>query len=192
MPSLEPLSATQAESLLSLARESIASGLKTGKPLPVRLSDYEKALQAVRASFVTLNIAGKLRGCIGSLEAKLPLVEDVAQHAFAAAFQDPRFPRLAESEFPQLDIHISILTPSEPVDFDDEADLLRQLRPGTDGLIIAQGSRRATFLPSVWVSLPEPADFLAHLKRKAGIAGGDSTEPLQAWRYTTESVPREG
>ncbi len=189
MSSPETLTAAQGETLLGVARESIGHGLEAGSPLPVRGPDYEQALQAVRASFVTLNIEGALRGCIGALEAKLPLVEDVAQHAFAAAFQDPRFPRLTQSELPHLDIHISILTPNEPMQFDGEADLLGQLRPGIDGLIIAQGSRRATFLPSVWESLPDPAQFLAHLKLKAGLGNRNSPEPLQAWRYTTESVP---
>ena len=191
MQSLEPLSVAQAETLLTVARESIAAGLETGKPLVVRLSDYSQALREVRASFVTLNREGRLRGCIGSLEARLALVEDVAEHAFAAAFRDPRFAPVAESELPTLEIHISILTPNEALRFEDEADLLRQLRPGTDGLIIARGERRATFLPSVWESLPEPAEFLAHLKLKAGISPGDAGEPLQAWRYTAESIPRE-
>ncbi len=189
MPSPEPLSPAQGETLLSVARESIANGLSTGKALSVRASNYEPRLREVRASFVTLNIDERLRGCIGSLEAKLPLVEDVAEHAFAAAFRDPRFPLLIEDEFPKLDIHVSILTPNEPMSFSDEADLLSQLRPGVDGLIIAKGGRRATFLPSVWESLPEPAQFLAHLKLKAGITDSDSSEPLQAWRYTTESIP---
>ncbi len=190
MPSPEPLSAAQEDTLLRVARESIANGLSTGKTLSVSASDYEPRLREVRASFVTLNIDERLRGCIGALEAKLPLVEDVAEHAFAAAFRDPRFPLLTEDEFPKLDIHISILTPNEPMSFSDEADLLSQLRPGVDGLIIAKGTRRATFLPSVWESLPEPAQFLAHLKLKAGIADGSSSDPLEAWRYTTESIPK--
>ena len=189
MPSSEPLTAAQGETLLGIARDSIGHGLDAGDPMVA--SNYERALQAVRASFVTLNIEDRLRGCIGALEAKRPLVEDVAAHAFAAAFQDPRFPRLTHSEFPRLDIHISILTPSEPIQFDGETDLLGKLRPGIDGLIIAQGGRRATFLPSVWESLPDPAQFLAHLKLKAGLGDRTSTEPLQAWRYTTESVPRK-
>ncbi len=189
MPSPETLTAGQGETLLGVARESIAHGLDAGGPLPVRSADYEQTLRAVRASFVNLTIERALRGCIGALEATLPLVEDVAQHAFAAAFRDPRFPRLSRSEFPQLDLHISILTPNEPMQFENEADLLGQLRPGIDGLIIAQGCRRATFLPSVWESLPDPAQFLAHLKLKAGLGNRDSPEPLQAWRYTTESVP---
>ncbi len=191
MPSPDPLTPAQADILLAVARESIANGLDTGRPLAVSASDYEQALREVRASFVTLHLEQELRGCIGSLEATLPLVEDVAQHAFAAAFQDPRFPRLTQQEFPKLDIHISILTPNEPMQFQDESDLLRQLRPGIDGLLIARGSRRATFLPSVWESLPDPAKFLAHLELKAGIANLESAEPLQACRYTTESIPRK-
>ncbi len=174
-----------------MARDSIAHGLAAGRPLPARVADYAEALQAVRASFVTLHLEGQLRGCMGALEARLPLVEDVAEHAFAAAFRDPRFPPLSAGESPRVEIHISILTPSEPMDISDEADLLAQLRPGIDGLIIAKGGRRATFLPSVWASLPEPAQFLAHLKRKAGILDGESDHPLKAWRYSTESIPAE-
>ena len=174
---------------MGVARDTIAHGLTHGRPLPVRASDYEEALRAVRATFVTLQIGGQLRGCIGALEARMPLVEDVAQHAFAAAFQDPRFSPLSEKEFPQLDIHISILTPSEPIEFQGEADLLNQLHPRKDGLTIVKGGRRATFLPSVWESLPEPRQFLQHLKIKAGISDLDADEPLRAWRYTTESIP---
>ncbi len=184
-PLPDTLPPKQVQTLLQLARESIAHGLAHGEPLPVQASDYEEVLQAVRASFVTLQIQGRLRGCIGSLEASMPLVEDVVQHAYAAAFSDPRFPPLTDQELPRLDIHISILTPSTPMTFADEADLLRQLRPGVDGLIIAQGGRRATFLPSVWDSLPEPTQFLQHLKLKAGI----TEEPLEAWRYTAENIP---
>ncbi len=191
MPLSEPLSVAQGETLLRLARDSIAYGLSEGKPLPVRAEDYEQVLREVRASFVTLHLEGQLRGCIGALAARLPLVEDVAEHAFAAAFRDPRFPPLTEGELPQVDLHISILTPSEPMSIADEADLLRQLRPGVDGLIIAKGGKRATFLPSVWESLPDPAQFLAHLKIKAGIGEAENDESLKAWRYTTESIPGE-
>lgn len=184
----DTLTEKQGQTLLRLARESIAHGLTHGGPLPVQASDYEEALQAVRASFVTLQIQGRLRGCIGALEARMPLVEDVAQHAYAAAFDDPRFPRLTDQELPRLDVHISILSPSTPMAFADEADLLRQLRSGIDGLIIAKGGRRATFLPSVWDSLPEPAQFLQHLKLKAGIADDTANGPLEAWRYTAENI----
>ena len=181
--------AEQDQTLLDVARGSIAYGLSKGRPLPVDIAEYDDVLQAERASFVTLQVQGRLRGCIGTLQASMPLVVDVAEHAFAAAFKDPRFPPLSESELPAIEIHISILTPSTPIDFNNEADLLHQLRPGIDGLIIAKGNRRATFLPSVWDSLPDKDQFLQHLKAKAGIHDGDSGEPLKAWRYTTESVP---
>ncbi len=188
----ERLTPGQRRTLLEVARASIAHGLAHGAPLPARAADYEPALRPQRATFVTLESGGALRGCIGSLEAYQPLVEDVAQHAFDAAFEDPRFPPVTREEAPRLAVHVSVLSPREPLDIRDEEELLRLLRPGVDGLVIAQGHRRATFLPSVWDSLPEPAEFLAHLKRKAGIPSGPSREALQAWRYTTESFGDAG
>lgn len=189
----DTLTPEQRRTLLVVARASIAFGLEHGRPLPARAEDCEPALREIRGTFVTLQLDGALRGCIGSLEAHQPLVEDVAQHAFDAAYRDPRFPPVSALEAPRLELHISVLSPNEPLSICDEADLLRQVRPCIDGLIIAQGRRRATFLPSVWESLPEPAHFLAHLKRKAGIPPpGPSDEPLRAWRYTTESFTDEG
>ncbi len=190
MASHEPLDAALQEELLEVARRSIEHGLVEHQPLAVDPADFPPPLRAERASFVTLSREGRLRGCIGALEARVPLVRDVAQHAYGAAFQDPRFQPVQPHELGDLDIHISILTPNEPLVFTDEADLLAQLRPGRDGLIIAKGPRRATFLPSVWESLPDPHGFLAHLKLKAGISDADPA-PLQAWRYTTESFGRE-
>ncbi len=187
MPSHEPLTTDQRRVVLTTARDSIAHGLSHGKPLAVSIVDYPEALRAIRASFVTLQIEGRLRGCIGALEASAPLIEDVALHAYGAAFQDPRFPQLGQGELSQLDIHLSILTPNTPIEFNDETDLLGKLRPNEDGLIISQGGRRATFLPSVWESLPDPAQFLAHLKLKAGIRDHVSDGSLKAWRYATES-----
>lgn len=185
MDSPEGLTATQRETLLGVARDAVAYGLAHHSPLPLHATDFEEALRAVRATFVTLESGGRLRGCIGTLEARLPLVEDVALHAYGAAFEDPRFPPLAPREADGLDYHISILSPPVPLDIRDEAELVERLQPGVDGLIIEQGGRRATFLPSVWSSLPAPWDFVAHLKAKAGIRDGD-TAPLRAWRYHTE------
>lgn len=181
------LSDTQRQRLLEIARESIRHGLAHGKPLSVR--DEDAALLQPGASFVTLNLHDELRGCIGSLEAHQPLVKDVAQNAFSAAFRDPRFPPLTDREFAALDLHISILSPSEPLHFSSESDLLRQLRPGIDGLVLSDGYRRGTFLPQVWEQLPEPAEFLAHLKRKAGLPVNYWSPTLQVERYTVDSIP---
>ncbi len=172
--------------LLDVAAASIRHGLETGRPLSIRLEEYPESLREPGAAFVTLNLDGQLRGCIGSLEARRPLVEDVAENAFAAAFRDPRFPPLRPEEYPRLEYHISILSPPEPMTVTSEADLLQQLRPGVDGLVLIEGARRATFLPSVWEQLPDPRQFLAHLKMKAGLPADYWSDSLRFERYTVE------
>jgi hypothetical protein len=185
-PSSE-LGSAEKQSLLEIARKSIRHGLFQGGPLSLGDAASHTTLNAVRASFVTLDIEGTLRGCIGSLEAHRALATDVSMNAWAAAFRDPRFPALREHEYPQLDIHISVLSTPAPMDFASESQLLRQLRPGIDGLIIQLDDRRATFLPSVWEMLPQPEGFLSQLKQKAGIGADADLSRLQAWRYRTES-----
>jgi AmmeMemoRadiSam system protein A len=123
------------------------------------------------------------------LSACRPLVVDVAENAFAAAFEDPRFPPLSENELEDLDIHISVLSPPEAMTIKDEANLIAQLRPGVDGLIIEDGARRATFLPAVWEDLPDRMDFLSHLKRKAGMRPDHWSRTFRAFRYAAESIP---
>lgn len=173
--------------LLEIARASIAHGLATGKALTIDADTYPESLRAVRACFVTLDLAGRLRGCIGHLEAYQPLAIDVAENAFAAAFRDPRFAPLKTAEWPQIGLHISVLSPPVPMQFADEADLLSQIRPGIDGLILRLGNQRGTFLPSVWDSLPNPVDFLRELKHKAGLPGDVWSAGIEVARYTTES-----
>lgn len=173
--------------LIGVAQDAIVHGLKYHKAPTVNPTDYDEALRAIHASFVTLHIGDQLRGCIGGLEATQPVVVDVAEHAFAAAFSDPRFPPLREDELSPLRIHISILSPKTSLQFASEEDLKAQLRPGLDGLLIAKGARRATFLPTVWESLSEPGVFLRHLKQKAGIP--ENVCDYVAWRYTTEGFP---
>ena len=173
--------------LLELARASIMEGLRIGRPLKVLLSDYTPDLREIRASFVTLERQQILRGCIGRLEAVRPLVEDIAENAFAAAFRDRRFPPLTQAELSDLQLHISILSPAEALQFNSEAALIGQLRPNIDGLILDYAGQRATFLPSVWESLPEPREFVRHLKQKAGLGAGFWANGIQAYRYMTES-----
>lgn len=181
------LSDGQRSTLLQLARDSISHGLAHDAPLPVNPDDYEVALTEIRACFVTLNLRGELRGCIGHLAAIQPLVVDVAENAFAAAFRDPRFAPLTAAEWPAVSVHISVLSPSQPMRFRDEQDLLAQLQPGEDGLILSDGPYRGTFLPSVWESLPRPEDFFMHLKSKAGLPADYWSDSLQVSRYRTES-----
>jgi AmmeMemoRadiSam system protein A len=182
------LSKEHQQQLLELAKASISHGLQTGKPLKIDLSDFPAELQERRATFVTLHLNHELRGCIGVLEAIRPLVVDVAENAFAAAFRDSRFPPLEAGEFKGLEIHLSILTPTEPMAFTSEQDLVSQLQPGIDGLILQEGHHRGTFLPSVWESLPNPEQFLRHLKQKAGLPPDYWSDGVRVYRYRIEAI----
>lgn len=187
--SFTELSVDEKQTLVDIARQSIHHGLKHHCPLPVKYEEFSQQLQHKGASFITLHIHQKLRGCIGTLEAYQPLIKDVADHAYAAAFNDNRFPPLTESEAPDLDIHISILTPATPISFHSEPDLVGQLQPGIDGLILEAEHKKGTFLPSVWESLTDPQDFLNHLKIKAGLPGHFWSDEIKVSRYQTITIP---
>ena len=171
---------THACTLLDIARNSIEAAL--GVSAPRRLPD-EAWLKPARATFVTLIQDGGLRGCIGSLEAHRPLGEDVRQNARAAALSDPRFPPLTREELASTRIEVSLLSTPKLLAFADHADLIAQLRPGEDGLILECGEARGTFLPQVWDNLPDPEQFVAELKRKAGLSPGTSTAKCRIQRY---------
>lgn len=181
------LSNNHRQILKDLAKTSIKHGLKYGRPLQIDLTTMADELTEQQASFVTLEKQGQLRGCIGMLEACRPLAEDIAKNSFAAAFSDPRFPPLNESELDDICIHLSILSPAEIIPCQSEAELIQQLQPDIDGLILDDGLHRATFLPSVWESLPKPTDFIHHLKMKAKLPSSGWSQDLRAYRYTTES-----
>ena len=183
----EVYTAGEQATLLQVALASIQSGLDTGSALQVNPDAYPPVLSALRASFVTLKHNGDLRGCIGSLTPVTSLVEDVAHNAFAAAFRDPRFLPLSAAELQDLEIAISVLGPPEALAYSSEQELLGMLRPGIDGLVLQDGRNRGTFLPAVWASLPQPADFLDHLKQKAGLPASYWSDTLEIQRYTTVS-----
>jgi AmmeMemoRadiSam system protein A len=167
--------------------------LDTGRQLKVDTKASAPEVTADGASFVSLDKDGKLRGCIGSIGAHRPLIIDVAENAFRAAFKDSRFKPLVSDEIAKHEIvlTVSVLSPQAPINFTDETDLVSQLRPGTDGVVLQEGGRRGVFLPVVWESLPEPAKFLRNLKRKAGLSEDYWSDSLLAWRYVTETVSSE-
>ncbi|MDH5301369.1 MAG: AmmeMemoRadiSam system protein A [Gammaproteobacteria bacterium] len=174
--------------LLTIARRAIETGLQSpGSHYSPDERQLPAELKKNGATFVTLQVNHRLRGCIGSLEAYRPLTQDVAANAYAAAFSDPRFSPLSMAEFHQLHLSISILTEPHPIEFSDEPDLLRQLQPGKDGLILESGHHRSTFLPSVWETLPDKTLFIEQLKRKAGLPESYWSDQLRVSRYHTES-----
>lgn len=173
--------------LLATALNSIRNGLEHGAPARVDIGDYSPRLSVQRASFVTLNHGKVLRGCIGTLEARTSLIESIAENAWAAAFRDPRFDALTASEVGNLNIQLSVLSPLQPVTVTSEQELLSRMVPGEAGWVMQEESNRGTFLPAVWSSLGEPAEFLRHLKIKAGLSPDYWSDTLGIWRYTTDS-----
>jgi AmmeMemoRadiSam system protein A len=177
------------EVLLPLARAAIASELGI-----VHAANAEQPwLRQAGASFITLMREGKLRGCIGTLRPHRTLADDVIANAVGAAFRDPRFSPLTTTEFAAIAVEISVLSPLEPLGFSNETDALRQLRAGLDGIVFEYGRHTSTFLPQVWESFQDPADFMAQLKYKAGLPPDFWDPELKLSRYTVfkwrESAP---
>ncbi len=169
-----PLTLEERQYLLKLARATIERVAHQQDPPPP--TPPTQRLQESGAAFVTLHTrTGDLRGCIGSLIAHRPLVEDVVHNAQSAAFEDPRFPPVTAQELDTLVVEVSILTAPEPLNFDDPDDLVQKLRPHVDGVLIQRGWNRATFLPQVWVQIPNVKSFLTQLCYKAGL-------PANAWQ----------
>ncbi len=181
-------SGDQCRQLLETARGSIRQGLDSGPPLVVDPEQFAALLREHRATFVTLMLANQLRGCVGVLTARQPLISDVADNAYSAAFRDRRFSPLRRDEEPKLALKISILSPPEPIAFTSEAELLAQIQPGVDGLILEEGPHRGTFLPAVWETLPDSTQFLRHLKRKAGLEEHYWSDGLRVQRYRAEEI----
>jgi AmmeMemoRadiSam system protein A len=162
--------------LLREARQALEVGVRGGTLPPLDQASLSLPLRTNGAAFVTLTENGQLRGCIGALEAYQPLVEDVREHAIAAALSDYRFPPVQVAELPHIHIEVSRLTPPVRLEYDSPDDLVARLRPGRDGVILRDGPRRATFLPQVWEQLSDVNDFLGHLCMKMGAAS-------DLWRY---------
>jgi uncharacterized protein len=178
---------TERRELLALARESIDAALDLQALAPLLQRAFSPALLQRRSAFVTLRLHRDLRGCCGSIDAARPLAEEVWRNAWASAFADPRFPPLRHPEWREAHVHISVLEEPQPMSAPNEEALIRQLRPGLDGLILELGASRATFLPSVWEDLREPKVFVQHLKAKAGWSEEFWSSEIRVWRYAAES-----
>lgn len=173
--------------LLAIARESLqeAFGLVCAA---VRDQAW---LGEPGACFVTLRRQGRLRGCVGSIRARRPLVQDVRVNARAAAFEDRRFPPLSVGELAEVRLEVSLLSTPMPLACGSEEEAIARLSPGTDGLVLRCRGLSATFLPQVWGQLPDPRDFLRHLRRKAGLPPGFWDAEVELERYTVEKWAEE-
>ena len=177
------MSADKGAILLAIARAAISSAL--GRPCSA--DESAPWLMEPCACFVTLTQNGQLRGCIGSLEPRRSLLIDIKSNAVSAALHDTRFMPMSAEELDRTDIEVSLLSLAAPIKFKDEADLQRSLRPGVDGVIFEFNGYRSTFLPQIWKQLPKPAQFMAHLKRKAGFPDDFWDENVKISRYSVVS-----
>ena len=183
----EKLTLEEQTILLRLAREAVERGVG-GETLPLLdPASLSASLREEGSSFITLTARGKLRGCIGSLDPYQSLAEDVREHAVAAALRDPRFAAVREDELNEIQIEVSRLTRPMPLQYKDADDLLSKLRPHVDGIILRDGSHRATFLPQVWEKISDPAEFLDNLCYKMGLEPDLwRRKPLEVLTYEVE------
>ena len=179
--------AIQRQQMLATAHDAIRHGLEMGTRIVLNHQHFGRELMQQRTCFVTLKIDDLLRGCIGSLTPSEPLIDNIAYNAYSAAFHDPRFDPLAPYELPLLETEISVLSDSQTIEFSSEQELLEQLRPHADGVILREHDLCGTFLPTVWQQLPQPEDFLRHLKSKVGLDEDYWSTTLTVERYTVES-----
>lgn len=176
----------QGNILLYSARAAISRALKLTARVDESVDTSAHWLQQPGATFITLTQHGRLRGCIGSLQARQPLIENVRCNAVSAALHDTRFLPVTADELESIRIEVSLLSALQPIRFASEPDALKQLRPGMDGITLEYGDNRSTFLPQVWDSLPQPREFLAQLKVKAGLYADFWDDGVRLSRYTVQ------
>lgn len=181
------MSEEQGSVLLAIARESLAAALGLG----AEAARDEPWLRDPGATFVTLRAHGDLRGCVGTIRAFRALLDDLRSNARAAAFADSRFPPVQAWEYREISMEVSLLSPCEPLELGCEEEALARLRPGIDGIVFEFRERRSTFLPQVWEQLPDPREFLSHLKRKAGLPPAFWDAEVKLWRYTVTKFCEE-
>jgi uncharacterized protein len=181
------LSDAHRSQLLALARQAIEQGLAELRWVAMPTMELPLPLTESRGSFVTLRIDKQIRGCCGTLSASRSVSEDVWRNAWASAFADPRFSPLEQEEWDGVHLHIAVLSPLEFLEVESEADLIAKLRPNVDGIVVSRDDAHATFLPEVWEQIPDPTDFIRHLKQKAGWPATSWSPHISVQRFTVES-----
>lgn len=190
LPSPEPLADDEVELLLDIADKALVTALVGDRPALPALDTLPQSLHARTGAFVTLKVGGELNGCIGTLDGDEPLGHAVHRLALSAAFADYRLPPLRPTDYRDLTIELSLLSPLTPIDASTRGQLLDELEPGHDGIVVKTGSRQGLFLPSVWEQLPDAEDFLDHLWRKAGLAPRTWPPGLETFRFRARKHER--
>lgn len=187
---IRPVGTAAGAQLVEVADRAIVAGLDGRRPTVPDPSDLHPDLCQRLGAFVTLHVCGELNGCIGSIEGAETLGVAVARHAWSAAFADPRLPPLRPSDYRQLEIEVSVLSPLAPLPAESHTELIAALRPGVDGLLIGAGTRRGVFLPSVWNQLPSAESFVERLFLKAGLDPAIWSDDLRTHRFEAQTINR--
>jgi AmmeMemoRadiSam system protein A len=187
---LRDLAPADRHRLLDVAEDSLREGLAGRGPLAVDVEAEPEPLRGPAAVFVTVTVGGELNGCTGTLEPVEPVAAAVARQAWQAGFDDPRLPQFAARDWDRHGVKVSILSALEPIAACSYDEFVAALRPGVDGVLLVDGSRRATFLPAVWDTLADADEFVRNLQWKGGITPGRWTATSRAWRYTTDEFGR--
>jgi len=175
--------------LVSLARVAIFDKLHNTNTLQKdefleKLPTFTKSA----ATFVTLSLDGKLRGCIGTLVPHTTLYNDLTANAVKAAFEDPRFEPLTIEEFDKVKVEISLISPIVEMKYSSFSDLREKIKPNVHGVILKLGTHQATFLPQVWEELPDFDVFFYHLYQKANLDIEEQVNAPQIFTYTVEKI----
>jgi len=186
--SLRMFAETYGQDLLQIVSRTLSEVVSGKKHYSPSRKDYDEVLFDKGASFVTLKKNNELRGCIGTVIPHTAIAHDIADNAYRAAVEDNRFQPLTESELPEISFSVSLLSGLERVHYQNEADLLRQIQPGVDGIIIRDGDRQGLFLPSVWEELPEKSEFMKNLKIKAGMNPSFWSNNIKVYRFRTVEI----
>jgi len=187
----DELTDDQRKAAVALAERTIAYGIEHGDRLAVSERIAELFPDGKRATFVTVEVAGELNGCIGRLQPTRPLPDDIVANTYRAAFRDARFPPIGPDDLEALSVRISVLDPLEPLPVDNQQDLWKYVEPNRHGVLLATEETHGTFLPSVWDKCDSREQFLTHLKHKAGLASDAWPSDLQVFRYTVDEFDRE-
>lgn len=182
-----PLSKEDQRTLLEMAREHIQMYLATQRNIRIEESRFSKPLQQITGNYVRLILDNKTRGAVGNLPGRQPLVADINQNAYDAAFEDPRFPPVTREEIRQIIIEITVLTHPQIIVVDNEQQLLDSIHPGEEGLLLSEGVHQSHLMPSDWRRFPDPATFVGELKRKAGLPQDYWSDTLHISRFDTIS-----
>lgn len=170
--------------LLNLAMHTMRTASEGGEQSVIEPMSEMSNLHKTACCFVTLIKNDCLRGCIGNLLPTMPLFRDVIKNTLSAMYDDPRFGKVTIDEIDDIQIQLSILSSLKLMPVESEADLLKKITPFVDGIVLQEGSNRGTFLPSVWESLPDPVDFIRHLKQKAGLKSNHWSDKIEIKRYS--------